>query len=148
MAPCQRSHSPNHQKINEILGSYEGSPSPTTLDPRFQQRMRTPVPGHSRHPRNQYMLLHHVGKHLRRQKDHLRQNSLRLQTTQARKGTGSAHHRRRQTRLLRRRRHFNSRYHNIQNHHQQHPLNQRRRHDDDGHQELLSRHPRCHVLNT
>jgi hypothetical protein len=37
---------------NGILGSHEGSPSPTTLDPRFWQRMRTPVPGHSRHPMN------------------------------------------------------------------------------------------------
>jgi hypothetical protein len=35
-APCQRSHSPSHRQINGILGSYEGSLSPTTLDPRFQ----------------------------------------------------------------------------------------------------------------
>jgi hypothetical protein len=73
-------------------------------------------------------------KHTKRQKDHLRQIFLRLQTTQARKGTRSAHRRRRPTRLLRRRRHFHSRYHNIQNPNQQHPLYQGRRHDDDGHQ--------------
>jgi hypothetical protein len=51
-APCQRSHSPSHRKRNGILPSYEGYPSPSTLDPRFWQRMRTPVPGHLRHPRN------------------------------------------------------------------------------------------------
>jgi hypothetical protein len=144
-APCQRSHPPSHRKRNGILGSYEGSPSTTTLDPRFWQRMRTPVPGHLRHPRNRYMFLHHVEKHPRRQKYHLRQNSMRLQTTQARKGTRSAHRRRRQTRQLRRRHHFNSRYHNIQNPYQQHPIHLRRRHDDDGHQELLSRHPAATV---
>jgi hypothetical protein len=126
-------------------GSHEGSPSPTTSDPRFWQRIRTPVPGHSRHPRNRYMFLHHIEKHPRRQKDHLRQNSLRLQTTQARKVTRLANRRRRQTRLLRRRRHINSRYHNIQNPNQQHHLHLRRRHDDDGHQELLSWHPAATV---
>jgi hypothetical protein len=139
------SHPPSHQKRNGILGSHEGSLSPTTLDPRFWQRMRTPVPGHSRHPRNRYMFLHHVEKHPIRQKYHLRQNSLQLQTTQARKGTRSANRRRRQTPLLWRCRHFNIRYHNIQNHNQQHPLHQRRRHDDDGHQELLYWHPAATV---
>jgi hypothetical protein len=84
-------------------------------------------------------------KHPRRQKYHLQQNSLRLQTTQARKVTRSAHRRRRQTRLLRRRRHFNSRYHIIQNPDQQHRLHRGRRHDDDGHQELLYRHPAATV---
>jgi hypothetical protein len=80
-------------------------------------------------------------KHPKRQKDHLRQNSMQLQTSQERKGTRSANRRRRQTRLLRRRRHFNGRYHNIQNPNQQHPLQQGRHHDDDGHKELLSQHP-------
>jgi hypothetical protein len=134
MAPCQRSHSPSHLQRNGIRSSHEGSPSPTTLDPRFWQRMQTPVPGHSRHPRNRHMFLHHVEKHPRGQKYHLRKNSLLLQTTQARKRTRLAHRRRRHTRLLRRCRHFNSRYHNIQNPNQQHALHGRRRHDDDEHQ--------------
>jgi hypothetical protein len=144
-APCQRSHSPSHRQRNGILGSYDGSPSPTTFDLRFWQRMQTPVPGYSRHPRNRHMFLHHVENHPRGQKDHLRQNSLRLQTTQARKETRLAHLRRRQTRLLRRCHNFNSRYHNIQNLYQQHPLRQRRLHDDDGHQELLYWHPAATV---
>jgi hypothetical protein len=72
-------------------------------------------------------------KHPARKKVHIRQNCLRLQTTQERKGTCSANRRRRQTRLLRRRRHFNGRYHYFQDHDQHHPLHQGRRHDDDGH---------------
>jgi hypothetical protein len=80
-------------------------------------------------------------KNIPKKKDHLRQNSLRLQTSQEGKGTRLANRRRRQTRLLRRRRHFNGRYHNIQNTNQQQPLHRGRRHDDDGHKELLSRHP-------
>jgi hypothetical protein len=83
--------------------------------------------------RNRYMFLHQTEKHPDRQKDHLRKNSLRLQTSQKRKGTRSANRRRRQTRLLRRRRHVHHRHHNIQNPSQQHPLHRRRRHDDDGH---------------
>jgi hypothetical protein len=34
-APYQRSHPPSHRKRNGILGSHEGSPSPTSLDRRF-----------------------------------------------------------------------------------------------------------------
>jgi hypothetical protein len=91
------------------------------------------------------MFLHQTEKHPKRQKDHLRQNSLRLQTSQERKGTRLANRGRRQTRLLRRRHHFNGIYHNIQNPNQQHPLHRGRRHDDDGHNELLSRHPSATV---
>jgi hypothetical protein len=76
---------------------------------------------------------HQTHQHPERQKYHLQQNSLRLQTSQKRKVTFSANCRRRQTQLLRQRRHFHSRYHNIQNTNQQHPLHQGRRHDDDGH---------------
>jgi hypothetical protein len=79
------------------------------------------------------MFLHQTDKHTDRQKDHLGKNSLRLQASQERKGTRSAHSRRGQTRLLWRRRHFHSRYHNIQNTNQQHPLHRGRLHDDDGH---------------
>jgi hypothetical protein len=57
-APSQRSHAPGHRKRNGILGSHEGSPSPTALDPRFWQRMRTPLPRNSRHPRNRYMFIY------------------------------------------------------------------------------------------
>jgi hypothetical protein len=144
-APSQRSHPPSHRKRNGILSSHERSPSTTTLDSRFWQRMQKPVPRNSRHPRNRYMFIHRSEKHPKGQKYHLRQNSLRLQTTQERKGTCSANRRWRQTRLLRRRRRFNSRYHNIQNPNQQHPLHRGRRHDDDGHKELLSRHPAATV---
>jgi hypothetical protein len=101
--------------------------------------MQIPIPGNSRHSRNRYRFLHRIEKHPRRQKDHLQQNRMRLQTTQARQVTRSAHRRRRHNQLLWRRRHFNSRYHNIQNPNQQHPFHQGRRHDDAGHQELLSR---------
>jgi hypothetical protein len=45
------------------LSAHKRSLSPTALDPRFWQRMGTPVLGHSRHPRNRYMFLHHVEKH-------------------------------------------------------------------------------------
>jgi hypothetical protein len=120
---------------NGILGTHEGSSSTTTLDARIWQRMRTPLPRNSRHSRNRYMFLHQTDKHPERQKDHLRKNSLRLQTSQTRKGTCSANRRRRHTRLLGRRRHFHSGYHNIQNPNQQHTLHRgrRRRHNDDGH---------------
>jgi hypothetical protein len=36
-----------HRKRNGIHGTYEGSPSTTTLDTRIWQRMRTPLPRHS-----------------------------------------------------------------------------------------------------
>jgi hypothetical protein len=79
------------------------------------------------------MFLYQTDKHPERQKYHLRQNSLRLQTTQKRKGMCLVDRGQRHTRLLRRRRHFHGRYHNIQNTNQQHPLHRGRRHDDDGH---------------
>jgi hypothetical protein len=79
------------------------------------------------------MFLHRSETHPDGQKDHLRQNSLRLQTSQEGKGTCSAHRGMRHTRLLRRRRHFNGRHHNFQNPNQQHPLHRGGRHDDDGH---------------
>jgi adenylosuccinate synthase len=52
------------------------------------------------------MFLYQTHKHPERQKDHLRQNSLRLQTTQEGIGTSQVDRRGRHTRLLRRRRHF------------------------------------------
>jgi hypothetical protein len=132
-ASSKRRHPPRHRKRNGILGTHEVSSSTTTLDARIWQRMRKPLPGNSRHSRNRYMFLHQTDKHPERQKDHLRQNSLRLKTSQKRKGTCPANRRRRQTRLLRRRRHFHSRYHNFQSTNQQHPLHRGRHHDDDGH---------------
>jgi hypothetical protein len=129
----QRRHPPRHRKINGIPDTHEGSPSTTTLDARIWQRMRTPIPRNSGHCGHRRVFLHQTYQHSKRQKDHLRQNSLRLQTSQKRKGTCSADRGRRQTRLLRQRRHFHGRYHNIQNMNQQYPLHQGRRHDDDGH---------------
>jgi hypothetical protein len=43
---------PVTEKGNGILGSHEGSPSPTTLGPRLWQQRWTPVSGHSRHSRS------------------------------------------------------------------------------------------------
>jgi hypothetical protein len=60
------------------------------------------------------MFLYQTHKNPEKQEDHLRQNSLRLQTTQDGKGTSQVDHMRRQTRLLQRRRYFHSRHHNIQ----------------------------------
>jgi hypothetical protein len=130
-APSKRCHTPYHWKGDGILGTHEGSPSTTTLDTRTWQQIRPPLPSNSRQSSNRYMSLHQTDKHTERKKDHLRQNSLRLQASQERKGTRSAHSLKRQNRLLRQRRHFNGRYHNIQNHNQQHPLHRGRRHDDD-----------------
>jgi hypothetical protein len=61
----QRHHA--HAVIHPIT-SKEMEYSALMKDPRRQplwtrQRMRPPVPGHSRHPRNQHMFLHHAEKH-------------------------------------------------------------------------------------
>jgi hypothetical protein len=42
-APIKRCHPPRHRKRNGILGTHEGSPSPTTLEARVWQRMWTPI---------------------------------------------------------------------------------------------------------
>jgi hypothetical protein len=86
------------------------------------------------------MFLHQTHKHPEQQEDHLRQNSLRLQTTQDGKGMSQVDPRWRQTRLFRRRRHFHGRHHNIQNPDQHHTFHRGRHHDDDGHKKLLSRY--------
>jgi hypothetical protein len=75
--------------------------------------MRTPIPSHSGHSWNRNVFLYQTRKHPEGQKDHLRQNSLRLQTSQKRKGTCPDHRGRRQTRLLRKHHHFHGRHHNI-----------------------------------
>jgi hypothetical protein len=139
-APSQFSHSPRHRKINGIRGTYERPLSTTTLETRLWQQMRAPFPRHSRHPWNRHMFLYQTHQRPEIQKDHLRQNSLRLQTSQERKGTRPANRGWRQTRLLQRHRNFHGRHHNIQDPNKQHPLHRVRRHDDDGHKELLSRH--------
>jgi hypothetical protein len=81
----------------------------------FGNQLRTPIPRHLGHSWHRHMFLYQNHKHPERQKDHLRQNSLRLQTSQERKGTRPADRGRRQTQLLRRHRHFHGRHHNIQN---------------------------------
>jgi hypothetical protein len=145
MAPSQRRHPPSHQKSHGILSAREGSTSTTALDSRFWKRMRKTLPRNPRHSRNRHLFHHRTEKHPRRQKDHLRQNSLRLKTSQGGKGTCSANRRRRQTRLIRQRHHFNSLYHNIQDPNQPHPIHRGIRYDDDGHQKLLPRHPTATV---
>jgi hypothetical protein len=52
-----------NRKRNGILGAHEGPTSTTALDPRFWQRMRTPLPRNSRHSRSRYMFLHRSEKH-------------------------------------------------------------------------------------
>jgi hypothetical protein len=56
--PSKPRHPPRHRKRYGIIGTHEGSPSTTTLDARIWQRMRTPLPRHSRHSWNRYMFLH------------------------------------------------------------------------------------------
>jgi hypothetical protein len=46
------------QGKNGIQDTHEGSPSPAPLETRFWQRMRTPLPRNSRHPRYRYMFLY------------------------------------------------------------------------------------------
>jgi hypothetical protein len=94
------------------------------------------------------MILYQTHKHPKRQEDHLRKNSLRLQTTQDGKGTSQVDRRRRETRLLWRRRHFHRRHHNIQNPDQQHTFHRGRRHDDDGHKKTIIYVLHYHGLNT
>jgi hypothetical protein len=60
------------------------------------------------------MFLYQTHQRPKRHKYHLRQNSLRLQTSQEIKGTRQVDCGQRQTRLLRQRRHFNGQHHNIQ----------------------------------
>jgi hypothetical protein len=95
-APSQCSRSPHHRKRNEIYGPYERPPSTTTLETRFWQRMRAPFSRHSRHSWKRHMFIYQTHKHPERQKYHLRQNSLRLQTTQKRKITSQVDRGRRQ----------------------------------------------------
>jgi hypothetical protein len=54
------------------------------LETRFWQQMRTPIPRHLGHSWNRHMLLYQNHQRPERQKDHLRQNRLRLQTSQER----------------------------------------------------------------
>jgi hypothetical protein len=61
-------------KINGIHGTYEGHLSTTILETRLWQRMQTPIPRHSGHSWNRHMFLYQTFL--------LRQNSLRLQTSQ------------------------------------------------------------------
>jgi hypothetical protein len=129
----RRRNPPRYRKRNGIHGTYEGSPSTTTLDTMIWQRMRTPLQRHSGHPWHRHMFLYQTDKHHEGQQYHLQQNIMRPQTSQERKGTCPADHGRRQTRLLRRRRHFHGRHHNIQNPDQHHPLHRGSRNDDDGH---------------
>jgi hypothetical protein len=60
------------------------------------------------------MFLYQTHQRPKRQKYHLRQNSLRLKTSQERKGTLPVDRGRQQTRLLWRRRHFHGQHNNIQ----------------------------------
>jgi hypothetical protein len=99
-ASSKRRHPPRHRERNGIHGNYEGSPSTTTLETRLWQRMWKPIPRHSGYCGHRYMFLYQTQKHPERQKDHLRQNSVRLQTSQERKGTRPADRGRRHTRLL------------------------------------------------
>jgi hypothetical protein len=84
----QCSRSPHHQKGNGIHGPYERPLSATTLDTGFWQQSLAPFSRHLGHSRNRYMFLYQTNKHAERQKDHVRQNSLRLQITQKRKIMG------------------------------------------------------------
>jgi hypothetical protein len=86
-ASSERCHPPCHQKRNGIHDTCEGPPSTTTLDTRLWQRMRTPIPRHSGHSWNQHMFIYQTHQRPKRQKVHLRKNSLQLQTSQERKGT-------------------------------------------------------------
>jgi hypothetical protein len=88
---------PVTKKRNGIHGTYEGSPSTTTLVRRLWQRMWTPIPRHLGHSWNRHMFIYQTHQHTKRQKDHLRQNSMRLQTSQERKGTRPVDLGRRQT---------------------------------------------------
>jgi hypothetical protein len=81
-APSKRRHTPRHWKRNGIHGTYEGSPTTTTLDTRIWKQMRTPLPRHLGHTWHRHMFLHQTDKNLEGQQDHSRQNSLRLQTSQ------------------------------------------------------------------
>jgi hypothetical protein len=94
VAPSQHSCSPHHRKGNGIHGTYERPPSTTTLETRFWKRMRATFSRNSRYSRNRHMLLYQTHKHPEIQKDHLRQNSLRLQTTQDGKGMSPVDRRR------------------------------------------------------
>jgi hypothetical protein len=132
-APNKRHHPPHHQKRNVIHVTHEGSRSTTTLAMRLWQRMWTPIPRHPGHPQRRQLFLHQTDKHPRGQKDHVQQNSMRLQTTQERKGMCPTDRGRRQPRLLRQRFSFHGRHHNIQNPIQQHTLHRGHRHDDGGH---------------
>jgi hypothetical protein len=70
------------RKEMEYMALMKDLPSTTTLERRLWQRMRMPVPRHSRNSWNRHMFLYQTHQHPKRQKDHLRQNSLRLQTSQ------------------------------------------------------------------
>jgi hypothetical protein len=72
-SPSQCSYSHRHQKGNVVHGTYERPPPTTTLETRFWQRIRTPIPRHSRHFWNQHMCFYQTRLHPKRQKDHLRQ---------------------------------------------------------------------------
>jgi hypothetical protein len=132
-APIQCSRSPHHEKIIGIYGPYERPLSATTLKTRFWSRVQAPFPRHSRHSCNRHMFLYQTHKHLEIQTDHIRQNSLRLKTTQRRKRTSQVDRGRRQARLLRRHHHIQGRHHNIKNPDQKHPFHQGHIHDYDGH---------------
>jgi hypothetical protein len=77
----QCSHSPRHRKRNGIHGTYEEPLSTATLETRLWQQMQAPVPRDSRHSWNLHMFLYHFHQPPERHKNHLRKNSLRLQTS-------------------------------------------------------------------
>jgi hypothetical protein len=139
-APSQYRRSPHHWKRNGINGPCERPSPATTLETRIWQRIRTPLPRHSRHPWNWHMFLYQTYKHPNGQTDHLRQNSLWLQTPQKRKRSREVDSGRRHARLLRLRRDFHGRHHTIQNPNQQHPFHRICSYDDDGHKKLLLGH--------
>jgi hypothetical protein len=87
---------------------------------RFWQRSPSPCSWHLGNSLNQHVFLYQTHKHPKRQKYHLRQNSLRLQTPQKRKRMSQVDLERRKARLHWRRHDFHGSHHNIQNPNQQH----------------------------
>jgi hypothetical protein len=78
------------------------------------------------------MFLYQTHKHLKRQEDHLLQNSLPLQTTQNRKGMWAA-----TDSTFPATSPLHGQHHNIQNPGQQHTFHQGRGHDNDGHKKTI-----------
>ena len=97
------------------------------------------------HQRHQHLLLCWISGNPKGPKNHIRQNCVRLQTTQSGERTIQADGWKWKAGLIWRSRHFHCGHHYINNFDQHHSINKGSRNDDDGHLKLLLVHPDTYI---